>query len=317
MSDLAKPLEQYLALRRALGFKLCATARQLPRFVAFLDREGAAFITTTLALRWAQEDPKASSVTHSDRLAMVRRFAAWRSAEDPRTEIPPERLLPRRYQRPAPYIYSMAEVESIVLHAASLPSDNGLRGLTFSTLFGLLAVTGMRVGEAVALDRDDVDLRTGILTIREGKLGKARFVPVHPTTKDMLGHYAQSRDAILACAKVPAFFLSGRGHRITAWASGDNFIEVSRMIGLRSPAVGSGAGRGRGPRLHDLRHRFAVSTLIHWYRSGADVDREMPKLATYLGHKGPAEVYWYLQAVPELLELATERSRRAATEGAP
>lgn len=315
MTGLDKALVEYLALRRALGFKLRQTTRELPRFVGFIEREGATSITTELALRWAQEDPAASSVTHSDRLAMVRRFAAWRSAEDPRTEIPPVRLLPRRYQRPTPYIYSTGEVESIVSSAASLPSDRGLRGLTFSTVFGLLAVTGMRIGEAVALDRDDVDLRTGTIAIREGKLGKSRVVPIHATTKDILGYYSEKRDAILPGVKVkgPAFFVSEHGRRVSTWSAGDNFVKVSRLIGLRSPRADG--RRGRGPRLHDLRHRFAVSTLIGWYRSGADVDREIPKLATYLGHKDPVEVYWYLQAVPELLDLVTDRSRRTASGG--
>jgi len=314
VTGLAKALDDYLALRRVLGFKLKATARQLPKFVRFIEREGATFITTGLALRWAQEDPEASAVTHSDRLGMVRRFAAWHSSEDPRTEVPPGRLLPRRYQRPAPYIYSDAEVASIVASAASLPSASGLRSLTCSTLFGLLAVTGMRIGEAVALDRSDVDLETGTLTIREGKLGKSRVVPIHTTTKDILAHYADSRDAILTGAIAPAFFVSERRRRISQGAAQKNFILVAWTMGLRSPGIDG--RRGRGPRLHDLRHRFAVSTLIHWYRSGADVDREIPKLATYLGHNGPAEVYWYLQAVPELLQLATERSRHVASGGA-
>jgi len=312
MTDLSIALSEYLALRRSLGFKLRATARELPRFVQFIKRRGAAAITTELALQWAQEDPKASPVTHSDRLAMVRRFAAWQHATDPRTEIPPVRLLPRRYQRPMPYIYSDEEVTRIVSAAAELPSDKGLRSLTFSMLFGLLAVTGMRIGEAVGLNRDDVDLQTGVLTIREGKLGKRRLVPVHATTTEMLRYYAERRDAILAPLKVPAFFVSECGRQISAWSAGDNFIDVSRMIGLRKQASTANGGRGRGPRLHDLRHRFAVSTLIHWYRSNADVDRKIPTLATYLGHKGPTEVYWYLQAVPELLELATKRSRTAS-----
>jgi integrase len=314
MTGLGQALDEYLALRHALGFKLRQTARELPRFVQFVEREGADFITTKLALRWAQANPEAKSVTHADRLAMVRRFAAWRSSEDPRTEIPPVRLLPRRYQRPTPYIYSTQEVESIVSTAASLPSESGLRGCTFSTVFGLLAVTGMRVGEAVALNRDDVDLQAGLLTIREGKLGKSRFVPIHATTKDVLGHYEEKRDAIAPDANTPAFFVSERGRRISAWSAEANFITVSHLIRLRSPTVDG--RRGRGPRLHDLRHRFAVSALIDWYRVGADVDREIPKLATYLGHEGPEQVYWYLQAVPELLELATQRSERAASGGA-
>jgi len=312
MNGLDLAVEQYLNLRRALGFKLRQTARALPQFVRFLDQEGTAVITTELALRWAQQDPGASSVTHADRLSIVRRFAAWRSAEDPRTEIPPVRLLTRRYQRPMPYIYSAEEVERLISLAASLPSRTGLRALTCSTVFGLLAVTGMRIGEAVALNRDEVDLSTGVLSVREGKLGKSRFVPIHATTSAILDHYSKKRDAILPRVGTPAFFVSERGRRISTGCAGGNFVTVSRQMGLR-PAAGP---RGRGPRLHDLRHRFAVSTLIHWYRTGRDVDREIPKLATYLGHKGPKEVYWYLQAVPELLALATERSKQATLGGA-
>lgn len=315
MKSLRNALDEYLTLRRALGFKLSQTARSLPRFVDFIEREGTSFITTDLSLRWAQKDPEASSVTHADRLAMVRRFAAWRSAQDPRTEVPPVGLLPRRYQRPTPYIYSQTEIESIVLATASLPSKRGLRGLTCSTLYRLLAVTGMRISEAVALDRDNVNLLAGVIEIKEGKHGKSRFVPIHATTKSALADYSRKRDAILPALKTSAFFVGECGVRMSAFSAGDNFVKVSRAIGLRPPRTDG--RRGRGPRLHDLRHRFAVSTLIHWYRSGADVDREIPKLATYLGHKGPNEVYWYLQAVPELLELATQRSRDAAQGGAP
>ena len=315
MTNLAHALDEYLALRHALGFKLRKTSRELPRFVRFIERRGADFITTELALRWAQEDPEASSVTHADRLAMVRRFAAWRSAGDHRTEIPPVRLLPRRYQRPTPYIYSMQEVERIVSIAASLPSDSGLHGLTFSTIFGLLAATGMRVGETIALNRDDIDFDAGVLNVREGKRGKSRLVPIHVTTQDVLGNYSKKRDAILPRLNTPAFFISERGRRVSTSSVENNFIRVSRIIELR-PSTADGR-RGRGPRLHDLRHRFAVSTLIEWYRLGADVEREMPKLATYLGHKGLEQVYWYLQAVPELLELATQRSQGAMSRGAP
>ncbi len=241
MTDLATALDEYLALRRALGFKLRVTARELPRFVQFVEKDGATCITIGLALRWAQQNPAASSVVHSDRLAMVRRFAAWRSATDPRTEIPPARLLPRRYQRPAPYIYSAEEVERIVSGAASLPSSKGLRGLTFSTLFGLLAVTGMRIGEAVALDRSDVDLTAGTIAVREGKLGKSRIVPIHSTTKESLQHYANTRDTVLADVKKPAFFASERGRRILAGSADDNFITAH----VRARASGDGGGASR------------------------------------------------------------------------
>ena len=314
MNGLAEALGEYFALRRALGFTLREATRELPKFVAFLHREEAEFVTTELALRWAQEDPAASSCKQSDRLGMVRRFATWRAAAAPRTETPLAGLLPRRYQRPAPYIYSDDEVERIVSGARSLPSARGLRGLTFSTLYGLLAATGMRVGEAVGLNRDDVDLREGILLVREGKFGKSRLVPLHATTRAALVEYSERRAALIPTPATSAFFVSDLGLRVTVWSAGDNFVKVSRLIGLRPS--GTGRQRGRGPRPHDFRHRFAVMTILAWYRSGADVDREMPKLATYLGHKGPVSVYWYLQAVPELLEIATERSRSATTDGA-
>jgi integrase/recombinase XerD len=310
MNPLAAALQEYIAIRRALGFELRQTARTLPQFVSFLEREQKSFITTELALRWAQEKVGASSTTCAARLAMIRRFAVWRSATDPRTEIPPVGLLPSRYRRPAPYIYTEEEIERIISFAGSLPSAKGLRGLTCSTLFGLLAVSGMRVGEAVALDREDVDLQSGVLSIRRGKSGKSRFIPIHSSTRDVLENYAKRRDAIRPAVATPAFFVSDRGRRMTQWSAQDNFVKISRAIGLRPH---SDARRfGHGPRLHDLRHRFAVFTLVYWYRSGVDVDREIPKLATYLGHNHPDNVYWYLQAIPELLELATERCERVA-----
>jgi integrase/recombinase XerD len=311
--SLAKALEDYLTVRHALGFRLRHATRTLPKFVDFLKRKKKPYITTELALRWAQEEPSASPVTRADRLTMVRRFAAWRSAADPRTEIPPPGLLPRRYRRPVPYIYSTDEVKRILTAALSLPSMRGLRGQTCFTLFGLLAVTGMRVAEATSLDRDDVDFKGGVIAIRHGKSGKSRFVPIHTTTRDTLERYARKRSALFPRPKTPAFFISEHGRRVSPWCADHNFVEVSRRIGLR-PKTG---GRfGHGPRLHDLRHRFAVTTLIRWYRSGADVEREMPKLATYLGHARVEDTYWYLQAVPELLNLATERSERVAKEDA-
>jgi len=310
---LAKALEDYLTARHALGYKLRQATRTLPKFVDFLERKKKPCITTQLALEWAQEDPGASPVTRADRLTMVRRFAAWRSAADPHTEIPPPGLLLRRYRRPVPYIYSTDEVRRILTAALSLPSMRGLRGPTCFTLFGLLAVTGMRVAEATSLDRDDVDLKEGVIAIRHGKSGKSRFVPIHTTTRDNLQSYARKRNAVFPRPKTPAFFISERGRRVSPWCADDNFAEVSRRIGLRPK---TSRRFGHGPRLHDLRHRFAVTTLIRWYRSGADVEREMPKLATYLGHARVVDTYWYLQAIPELLNLATKRSQRVAKEDA-
>jgi len=306
VSALGDSLETYLALRRGLGSELRRPGAYLRRFVEFLDREGVAVITTKLALRWATAPANATPATWAGRLDDVRRFAAWQSATDPRTEVPPRGLLPDRYRRRPPYIYSDDEVERIVREAARLPSLLGLRAHTYATLFGLLAATGLRLGEALALDRDDVDLRAGVLAIRRAKFGKSRFVPVHESARTALQRHAKQRDLLLPRPASPAFLLSERGTRVTQCSARYNFVVVSRAIGLRPPA--NGHHHGRGPRLHDMRHRLAAMTLVRWYREGRDVERELPKLSTYLGHVHVADTYWYIEAVPELLRLATERA---------
>jgi len=302
MSKLDEALNEYLSIRRALGFELREVAGCLRNFVAFLQAEGASYITRELALRWATQPTEAQPATWAWRMGMVRRFATWHSAMEPRTEIPPAGLLPHRYQRKKPHIYSDEEIEKLLGHAAQLVSPRGLRAHTYTTLFGLLAVTGMRVNEAIKLDRPDVDLGQGILTIRRTKFGKSRHVPLHPSTVDALKEYAGRRDRILGESTV-AFFVSECGIRITDCMARYTFARLSQQLGLRSIA----SSHGRGPRLHDMRHRFAARTLIHWYRAGLDVERELPKLATYLGHVHVNETYWYLEAVPELLQLATDR----------
>ncbi len=305
MSELRESLEEYLAIRRSLGFELSTLACDVRNFIDFVEGEGASCITTELALRWAQLSTEVQPATRAARLASVRRFAAWRSATDPRTQVPPEGLLPHRYRRTRPYIYSDDEISRIVRTAGELASAKGLRARTYSTLFGLLAVTGMRVSEAVSLDRNDVDLEAAILTIRRTKFGKTRLVPVHPSTRDALRAYGQQRDQIVRVSLTPGFFVSERGTRITGGTARYTFAKVSREIGLRDPV--KDCRHGHGPRLHDMRHRFAVRTLIDWYRAGLDVEREIPKLATYLGHVHVHDTYWYLEAVPELLALVTER----------
>jgi len=236
---------------------------------------------------------------------MVRRFAAWRSATDPRTQIPSSELLPHRYHRKPPYIYSEEEIEKLVRAAQQLPSAKGLRALTYSTCFQLLAVTGMRVSEAVALDRNDVDLKQGLLSIRRTKFGKSRLLPLHASTTHALRSYLEQRDRLLPQAAATGFFVSECGTRITDGSTRYTFAKVSQQIGLRANVT----GHGRGPRLHDMRHRFAARKLIEWYRAGVDVERALPKLATYLGHVHINQTYWYIEAVPELLQLATERKK--------
>jgi integrase/recombinase XerD len=303
VNPLDQALNDYLSIRRSLGFQLRLPASALRNFVAFLQREGAAHVTTEMALRWATQPAAAQPSTWTWRLGMVRRFAAWYSTMDPQTEIPPAGILHHRYQRKTPHIYSDDEIEKILRQAQQLPSPNGFRAITFTTAFGLIAVTGMRVNEALSLDRQDVNLEDGVLYIRRTKFGKSRYVPVHSSTVEALKSYAAARDRICPSPLTPAFFLSERGTRLTEWAARYTFAKISQQIGLRASAK----GHGRGPRIHDARHRFAARTLINWYRAGVDVERELPKLATYLGHVHINETYWYLEAVPELLQLATDR----------
>jgi integrase len=300
---LEKALKDYLHIRRSLGFRLREPGSLLRNFVAFLQVEGASHITRELSLRWATQPAKVHPATWAERLGMVRRFAIWYSAIDPRTEIPPAGLLPPRRRRKPPHIYSREEIEKLLRRAQQLPSPKGLRAPTYTTLFGLLLAAGMRLNETLNLDRTDVDLKLGILHIRQTKFGKSRYVPVHPSTVEALKKYAKTRDRLFPAPLTPAFLISEQGRRITEWMARYTFAKVSQRIGLRASAK----GHGRGPRLMDMRHRFAARTLIHWYRAGLDVERELPKLSTYLGHVHINDTYWYLEAVPELLQLATNR----------
>ncbi len=310
MTRIAKAVDEYLALRRSLGFELHETERLLRCFARFAEHERARFITIDLALRWAKLNPRVQAAVWSTRLRVVRQLAEYLRASDPRTEVPPVDLLPGKYRRPTPYIYADKEVRKMIVAAEKLPSPTGLRAGTYSTLFGLLAVTGMRHAEALALDRGDVDLDAGILTIRRTKCRKTRLVPVHETTREQLRHYARRRDQIHRVPKSDAFLVSERGRRLVQASVQHTFVVVSREIGLRAPA----RSHGHGPRLHDLRHRLAVTTLMRWYRAGADVDARLPILATYLGHTKVSDTYWYLSAVPELVCLAMARLEQRARD---
>ena len=305
MSDLSDALTQYLAIRRTLGRVDRHVSRLLHHFVAFVDNASGPFITTDLVRAWAVQPARAHPSTWAGRLVIARRFAVWRRASDPRTEVPPADLVGQRYRRKPPQRFRDHDIAALIKRAAALASAKHLRGRTYATLFGLLAVTGLRINEALHLDRSDVDLDTGVLRIRRTKFGKSRLVPIHATTTEALRAYGDARDRALKTWTTPAFFLSERGTRITEWSARYTFAVISRAIGLRPPT--HGGRHGRGPRIQDLRHRFAAQTLISWYRAGLDVDRELPKLSTYLGHVHTADTYWYLEAIPELLQLAADR----------
>ena len=313
MSPLRQELDRYLTIRRSLGYDLGTSARVLRRFVAFAEGQGVTHVTPVLFLDWQESFGAAGRQTWAARLGMVRLFAQWLHGLDPAHVPPPSGLIPHRGRRSRPYIYSKAEVAGIVTAAAELRSVYGLRGCVYATLFGLIAATGLRISEALALDIGDVDLDGGVLTIRRGKPGKARLVPLAPSVVERLRAYIAERDRLLGAAP-DALFVADAGKRISEYAARYTFSLVCQRLGLRSPQR---FGRhGRGPRIHDLRHSFAARTLIGWYRAGQDPAREMIKLTTYLGHTKPEHTYWYIEAVPELLELAAQRVTGALVEEA-
>ncbi len=309
MNTLPQALEDYLALRQAMGFQVRAAGYLLRRFMAFLEQQGVTYITQALAVQWATESGAVQSAESARRLTLVRGFARYRSGSDPRTQIPDTGLLPYRPQRASPYLYSDAQIGQLLQAAAQLPSPTGLRAQSYVAAFGLLAVTGMRVGELVGLDDQDVDIPRGQLTIRHGKFGKSRLLPLHPSTREALRHYVAERDRRYPIPRTPSLLVSEQGIRLTNWTLRRTFVTLSRQIGLRGPTD------SHGPRLHDFRHRFAVEVLLRWYREDVDVERHLPELSTYLGHVKVSDTYWYLSATPELLGLAMNRLEHGRPQG--
>lgn len=303
--SLTSQLDRYLSVRRSLGYDLGTSERILRRFTRFADREGAAHIDTALFLRWHATLAEACTSTRAARLSVVRLFTQWLSSFDPTHEVPPRGLLPSSVQRSRPHIYTDAEIGAIIMAAKALPSIYGLRGLTCSTLFGLIAVTGVRISEALALDHDDLDSDHGVLRVRQGKLGKERLLPLDRSVVTQLIDYLAERDRLIGHPAKP-LFVTDKATRLTDCSARYNFARACQQIGLRTHQPY--CKHGRGPRIHDLRHSFAVKTMIDWYRTGNDPARQMIRLTTYLGHSNPSHTYWYLEAVPELLDLAMARA---------
>ena len=304
MNTLREAVEQYLTMRRGLGFKLQDAGTGLMRFATFMERHRASYITNKLALRWAQQPATVQPEEWARRLSFVRIFARYRSATDPRTEIPPEGLLPYRPKRARPYLYTDDEIDALLRAALRMPR-HGLRPWTYHCLFGLLNVSGMRIGEARSLKLQDVDLKTAVLTIRGAKFGKSRLVPLHGSTRDVLADYLVRRERFFGERPTsPHLFVTSRGNGLDIGDIHRTFYILSRQIGLR------GSTDSRGPRLHDMRHRFAVNTLLRWYRAGEHVEQRLPILSTYLGHVHVADTFWYLSAWPELMREAMIRLER-------
>lgn len=302
MTDLRALLHEYLAVRRAVGYKLARPGRLLPDFIAFLERADAPCITTELALAWATRSPQAPRGAPwwpAARLSAVRGFAAYVRARDPRTELPPRTLLPSKPPRRTPYLYTPADVQALMAATHTL---SPFKGATYETLLGLLASTGVRVGEALGLDQADWNAGAGTLRIRHAKFGKTRLVPLHPTTGAALTAYGRRRHRTFPRPRSHSLFVSRAGTRLHYKNVHFAFLALLRTAGL--------ADRQPRPRLHDLRHSFATHTLLDWYRAGLDVDARLPWLATYLGHVSPSSTYWYLTATPALVTLAHQRLAR-------
>jgi integrase/recombinase XerD len=303
MTALDEHVADYLRIRRALGFKLERAEKLLGQYLNYLQATDQDLVTVENALTWVRLPTAGGGNWWAQRLSVVRCFATYLHALDPAHEIPPADVLARRIRRSVPYLYTEQEVLALMVATGRLRGQ--LRRATYRTLMGLLAVTGMRVGEAIRLDRADLDLAAGVVTVRDSKFGKSRELPLHPTTVAALREYLRIRDAHQHAAVSDALLISPAGTRLIYCNVHATFRQLRADAGL---AARSSACR---PRVHDLRHRFAVQTLLEWYRDGVEVQPRLPLLSTYLGHTHPRHTFWYLQAAPELMAIAGQRLEAA------
>jgi len=296
-------VHRYVTFRRMMGFQFTHVQKPLEDFADFLKKEGSDRLTTALSVKWAKLPQNTLHSYWATRLGMVREFAHYYRAFEPKTEVPPPDLMPYRYRRRNPHIYSDKDIERLLLAADTLRPRRGVRKHTYFAFLGLIAVAGFRLNELILLDIEDVNFDQSVLRIRRTKFGKSRLVPVHPTVLTQLRRYGRIRDRLRPRGgrQSRAFFISDSGDRLTKSSVRWAFVRMSKKAGLRGPQD------RRGPRIHDLRHTFAVKVMISWYRQGLNVDERMPLLSTYLGHVHPTNTYWYLSSVPELLGLAGAR----------
>lgn len=298
MTDLSAAVDSYLTMRRGLGFKLVDAGSLLPDFVGYLHHNGAEHVSTELAVAWATQPVNAGPIWWRQRLGIVRGFADYLRTIDPDTEVPPHDLLPARQQRVAPYLYSAADIAALMAAARAL--NPPLRAATYETFIGLLSVTGLRLGEALALNRDDLDKKRLLLIVRHAKRG-GRNIPLHETTFLALQHYFEGVDRCFPVPVSPSVFVSIRGTRMNKDSIHATFPALIDRAGL------TGRGQRPRPRIHDLRHTFAIRQLVDWHQQHADVDARIPLLSAVLGHSDPASTYWYLEAAPELFAIVGRR----------
>jgi len=301
MSALHSAVGDYLVMRHALGFKLDREEKLLPQFADFVSQRGERHLSTAAALAWATL-PKGSAAWSSTRLRMARGFATYMNALDPAHEVPAPDLLPSPPHRATPYLYDQRQISALIAAAGTLRTP--LRVATFQTLLGLLAVTGMRIGEVIGLDCQDFDARNGCLVVRGAKFGKSRELALHPSTVTALRGYLRRTDRPPAAPNTSALLITSVGTRLRVSDAQRTFATLRCRAGIEARSASC------RPRLHDLRHSFAVATMLDAYHRDEDVGRSLALLATYLGHVDPASTYWYLSAAPELMQLAADRLQR-------
>ena len=304
MSRLHTAVDEYLALRRSLGFLLEDYDQRLHGFVTFIERRGSV-ITTSLAMSWIMTHRDRTTTSLVNLLCEIRGFARYWSASDPRTQVPPGQLMRSGHRRRAPFLYTDEDIQRLMMAAATTRYAGHLWPNTLATIIGLLATTGMRVGEILALDDDDVDWEDQVLTVRRAKFGKSRLVPVHESTIAALASYLRHRNSEVPSTSTSPLFPSLNGLRLRNSTVYQSFRRLLAVVGLRDKKA------HRGPRLHDLRHRFAINTLVRAYRTAQTTERRMYFLSTYLGHVDTDSTYWYLSAVPELMAEARKRLERS------
>jgi integrase len=298
-SSLRTALADYLSLRRALGYQLANAGRLLGQFVDYLQARGMDTITTEQAVAWATQPAGTSAHWHAIRLGAVRGFTAYLHSIDPSVQVVPPGLIRPGACRATPYLYSEAEIGSLIEAAGALRPR--LRAATYQSLISLLAISGMRIGEAIALDDGDFDVEHELLTVRNSKFTKHRLIPLHPSAAQALTRYLTLRRQLLPQPSIPALFVSTAGTRLLHSNVNLTFAGLLERVGLTRRSASC------RPRIHDLRHGFCVATVLGWYRDGADIPAMMPRLSTYVGHTDPRHTFWYLSAAPELMALAGER----------
>lgn len=301
--DLRQITGEYLAVRRALGFRLERAGRLLDQFCDHMADTGQTRISVEAALEWASlQGSGPGSNWPAQRLSVVRGLARWAHSHDPGHELIPTDVLPTRVLRATPYLYSAGDVQALIAATATLRKP--LRRATYATLIGLLSVTGMRLSEVVNLDRADIDPQAGTVQIRNTKFGKSRQVIAHPTTTAALTGYQRLRDRLAPPTGTPALLVSTAGTRLLTWNVGSTFRRLVAVAGLEPRAAAR-------PRIHDLRHSFAVNAMRDAYADGRDGQARLALISTWLGHAHPRDTYWYLSASPELMALAADRLGQA------